>query len=224
MLFGFTISHGQTKKVENLPKYLKEPLNFGFYIGVNRADFVIHPVNYPIDTLLSIESVPKMGFNLGIIAELRLHDHVTLRFLPDLAFGERNLQYKLKTTQYGIYIVEKKVESTFIDFPLDIKYRTARINNFGAYLIGGGKYTIDLASQKGVQDKPGSEIVKLRSNDWAYEGGFGMDFYLPYFKFAIEGKLSVGIRDLLIKDSYVYSQGINKLNSKVFLFSFIFEG
>lgn len=203
---------------------MKENLNFGFYLGVNWADFIIHPINYPIDTLLSVESEPKTGFNLGMVAELRLHDYVTIRFLPDLSFSERNLQYSLNSTQYGKYVVEKKVESTILDFPLNIKYRSQRVNNFGAYVIGGAKLTYDLASQKDVKDKAGNEIVKLHRTDWAYEGGVGLDFYLPYFKFAIEGKLSVGIRDLLVKDAYVYSQGINKLNSKVFLISFIFEG
>lgn len=214
----------QTKKVENLPKYYKEKLNFGFYLGINRADFIIHPVNYIIDTLLGVESTPKSGFNLGIIAEIRLHEYITFRFLPDLAFGERNIQYTFKQGTKS-YTIDKKVESTFLDFPLNLKYRTKRLNNFSAYLVGGGRLSLDLASQKEVDtNKPGQEIVRLYKQDYAYEGGTGVEFYLPYFKFGIEAKLIVGVRNLLVKDATIYSQGINQLNSKLFLISFTFEG
>lgn len=223
-LLSFTKVNAQRKRVENIPKYTKEVLNFGVSIGVNNSDFIIHFSSSPIDSLLSIQSISQFGFNLAGVSELLLYENLTLRFTPGLSFNERRLQYKFKTDRHGTYTVDKRIESAYLDFPLGLKYRSKRVNNFGAYVIGGGKFSFDLQSEKLVRNFQGHELVKLDPKDWACEGGAGMDFYLPYFKFAIETKLSVGIKDILIKEANVYSSSISKLNSKVLLISFIFEG
>lgn len=231
ILFTFLASfysnriHAQKPAVLNLPKYDVEWLHFGFSLGVNSTDFIIHPVKdfYTFDSLKTVESEPQLGFNLGIISDLRINDYFHLRFIPDLSFAQRNLAYHFEGSDVITRV--KKVESTFLNFPINIKLQSERVNNGGAYMLAGAKYTFDLASQKGVKnDVPGQEIVKLRKNDFSYELGAGIQFYLPYFKFAIETKLSVGIKDLLIRDNTIYSQSVDKLNSKVILIAFTFEG
>jgi hypothetical protein len=219
----------------NLPKFYKQHIHFGFSIGINHTDFRIHAqpnsklytnlydsINYPKDTLTLnyITSKPETGFNLGIICDTRLHEYLRLRFLPNIAFGSRQLIYSFTGTD--TFDVKKKVESTFINFPIDLKLQSKRIGNFGAYIVGGGNYSIDLASQK--DQKADDQVVRLRSNDWYYQAGGGMDFYMPYFKFAIEAKLMVGIRNILIQDNRLFTKPIDKLNSHIFLFSFTFEG
>ncbi len=210
----------------NLPTYYKERLHFGFTIGVNRANFIIHPAPHfeRFDTLKSVESIPKYGFNLGIVSELMLHEYITLRFIPNLAFAERNLQYDFQG--FDTIVRKKSIESTFLNFPLDLKLRSKRVGNFGAYILAGGSYSLDLASKRKTvtSTDPNEQIVKLKRDDFGYEFGAGAEFYLEYFKFAIEGKLSIGTKNLLIKDNTIYSNSIDKLNSKVFLISLTFEG
>lgn len=210
----------------NLPTYYKERLHFGFTLGVNRANFIIHPAPHfeRFDTLKSVTSVPKYGFNLGIVSELMLHQYVTLRFIPNLSFAERNIQYDFQG--FDTIVRKKSIESTFLNFPLNVKLRSKRVGNFGAYILAGGSYSLDLASKRKAvtSTDPNEQIVKLKRDDFGYEVGAGAEFYLEYFKFAIEGKLSIGTRDLLIKDNTVYSNSIDKLNSKVFLISITFEG
>ncbi len=96
-------------------------------------------------------------------------------------------------------------------------------------MLGGGKYTLDLASQKDVNNTGlplSQQVVKLAKNDWGVEVGSGVDFYLPYFKFGIELKASMGLRNMLVKDPNptILSSTIDILHSKVFLISFTFEG
>lgn len=216
----------QRETVENLPKYNHETLHFGFLLGINRTDFMISPVRdfHLQDTLKAVESAPQPGFNLGIVSELRLHEYFTLRFTPDLAFSSRMLNYYFETST-DTFLLQREVESTFLNFPLTIKMRSKRLNNIGAYVVAGGRYTYDLASQKNVQNNtPGQEIVKLTKSDFGYEGGAGVEFFLPYFKFAIEGKLIVGAKNILVKEEHVFSSSIDKLNSKVFMVSLLFEG
>lgn len=221
----------QSGRPQNRAEYYSDRIHFGFYLGINRTNFQIINVNnwrsIAGDSLKTILSTPSTGFSLGIVSELRLQEYVTLRFLPDIAFGQRNLEYHFEGVD--TFDIVKKVESTFLDFPLDLKIRSKRFGNFAAYMLGGGKYTLDLASQKDVNNAGlplSQQVVKLAKNDWAIEVGSGVDFYLPYFKFGIELKASLGLRNMLIRDPSpsILSSTIDSLHSKVFLISFTFEG
>ena len=176
----------------NLPTYYDANMHFGFTIGVNRANFIIHPAPHfeRFDSLKSVQSIPKFGFSLGIVSEFRLHKYVTIRFIPNLCFAERNIQYSFEG--YDTIVRKKTIESTFLNFPIDLKLRSKRVQNFSAYLLGGGGYSLDLASKRKTQNSTNinEQIVKLKRDDFFYEMGAGAEFYLEYFKFAIEGTLS----------------------------------
>lgn len=210
----------------NLEKYYHERLHFGFSLGVNKADFIIHPVPHfeRFDSLRSVVSEPKRGFNLGIVSDLRLHKYLTLRFVPNLSFTERTLNYYFEGDDTVTRV--KTIESTFLNFPINLKLRSKRVHNFGAYILGGGAYNLDLASKRKVLNGSNikDQIVKLQRDDFCYEVGAGSEFYFQYFKFAIEAKLSVGIRNMLVHDNTIFSNSIDKLNSKVLLISITFEG
>lgn len=220
-------SAARAQGVDNMPAYYKDPLHFGFFLGVNKTNFIITPVDnlQPItgDSLKTILSKPETGFNLGIVSELRLHDYLTLRFVPDLAFAQRDIDYHFAGVD--TFDLTKKVESTFLDFPLSLKLRSKRLNNFAAYMMAGGHFVMDLASQKDVVNNvPGQEVVKILKNDFGYHAGAGVDFFLPYFKFGFEVRIALGLRNLLIQDNTIYSRAIDRLQSKVLLFSMTFEG
>ncbi len=213
---------------ENLPAYTRARVHFGFILAYNTSDFAITPIgnlsSHFNDTLKSIRSTPEGGFNLGIVSELKLTKYLKLRFVPDLAFSTRELDYSFAGVD--TFTVTKTVNSTFIDFPLDLKLISKRQKNFEAYVLAGVKYITDLASQKNVDESllGVNEVVRIIRNDYAYEAGAGIEFYLPYFKFGLEFKLSRGVRNLLIKDNTVYTQSIESLKSEVYLLSFTFEG
>ena len=221
------ISYAQKVKPLNLPTYDYERLHFGFSLGINKADFALYRANNTItpDSVLNVDCKPDWGFNLGIISDLRLHDYVTLRILPALSFQVRKLMYDIDSASNSgprkFYTAEKSAESTLLDFPINFKIRSQRLNNMSAYLLVGGKYSIDLASQAKTKDP---DILKLNKNDLCVEAGVGFDFYLEFFKLSTELKFSAGLRDRLYHESTTWSMPIDKLNSKVWLFSINFEG
>ena len=90
------------------------------------------------------------------------------------------------------------------------------------YILTGVKYSLDIASQDKINDE-GQEIVKLKENDLMGEIGFGIDFYLQYFKFSPQIKLSHGILNLISKDKTVYTQSINRLTTNGWMISLTFE-
>ena len=225
LFLGVSNTHGQKrKKPQNLVRYDFQKLHFGFTLGINELNFNIKKNSNTLtnDSLLTLLSNSQKGFNLGIVSNLRIGKFTDLRFIPTLVFGERNLNYGFIDSNGVSDERVKQIESTLIDFPIHIKYKSARYNNFRTYIISGIKYSLDVASQEKINDE-GQEIVKLKKHDLMGEIGFGFDFYLEYFKFSPQIKLSYGILNLISNDETVYTQSINSLSTKGWMFSFTFE-
>ena len=225
----------------HLPKFYKQRLHFGFTIAGNSTDFRLNPKpnsQFP-DTIIgttryrikAIYSRPAPGFAIGIVSDARIHEYVRLRFTPSISFASRKIEYYLSNaTRDSSKVFQKLVESAFIFAPLEAKIQSKRLGNFSAYVIGGGGYSLDLASRKkaaGVSSGGPNQLddnVKLKRDDFSYEGGVGAEFYLQYFKFAIEAKVTMGTINLLVRDNTIFANSIDKLKSKVFTISLTFEG
>ena len=227
LLFFFQFGNlfAQKNKVMNLQNYDNKWIHFGFLIGFNNADFRI--VNKPdfagYDSLDYIQTYRQGGFNLGIISNLHLGDYFDFRFIPTLSFSSRKLEYVFTSPTQGLLVRTKDVESTFLDFPLLMKYKSQRHNNFRAYVIGGIRYTFDMASQKDVREEPGQAIVKINDQDYGLELGVGFDFYMNYFKFSPEIRYYFGLKNMIVRSNSVFSKPIDRLTSKIILISFNFE-
>lgn len=223
----------------NLPKFYSNKMHFGFALAYNKTDFRIHTIKNSAmpDTVIggvtygmkTIYTRSDPGFALGIISDFRLHQYLRLRFTPNISFASRNLEYTLEnakrdsTKQY-----KKSVESTFIILPLELKLQSKRLDNFGAYIILGGGYTLDLVSKKKGQATGGAnqldDAVQLKRDDYFYSGGAGVDFYLQYFKLGLEVKVLQGTKNLIQPLNNIFSNSIDKINSKMAIFSITFEG
>ena len=210
---------------QNLPKYDKQYVHFGMSLGVNTMDFTIKPNKniYLSDSVYSVENYRTPGFNINIVMNYNIYDKLSLRLLPGLIFGERDLRYVIKDSDSSFSTVLMKIESNFIDLPLVLKYKSDRLNNFRVYLLGGGSFKYDLAAKDQIkpEERP---MIRLVKPDLYYEVGGGLDFFLEYFKFAIELKFVVGIRNVLIYDDSQFTSTIDRMNSKMVILSFLFEG
>lgn len=205
----------------NLPNYDRKPIHFGFLIGLNTLDFKITSKKNIDNNLFVIQSQNQKGFNLGVVTNTRLGNNFDLRFIPTLSLAERRIFYTI-TENSTLNDVYKKIESTFIEFPISLKYKSLRYNNGRAYILSGFKYSHDLASQRNIDDE-GLEIVKIKNVDLLYEIGFGLDFYLTYFKFSPELKAFFGLTNLVVNDGSIYSSSIKSLKTRGFSISFTFE-
>jgi len=242
-----TVSFAQKPKVKNDPTHDEKPLHFGFSLGINTMDFRIVSSQTGVDSAIVADVAHlQPGFHVHAISNLRLADNFDLRFTPGISFGgERQIAYKeFRTTNFLIDSADLPVvvESNFLEFPLILKYKSKRLNNFRPYLIGGLNTRVDLAATKKTwgRSKKEDNLVLVDELDFYYEIGFGIDFYLKYFKFAVELKYSVGLTDVLrtrIKkkdedgvyyvtpppEDAIYTNVIDKLYSRMFMISFHFE-
>lgn len=179
---------------------------------------------------------PQMthGFSVGIVGNLRLAKYFDLRLIPTLSFGERRIMYKIVSLQEdpingNITEVTKNINSTthstFIEFPLQVKYRSKRYNNSAAYIIAGANYKIDMASQKKYYDETSGrpKALSINRHDLAAEVGAGFDFYTGYFKLGVELKMSYGLLNVAKKDNYMFTNSFDNLRNKTFQLSFTFE-
>jgi hypothetical protein len=222
VLFSATVS-AQLPKVKNLPTYDDKVLHFGFTLGLNTMDFSIQRSMLGVqhDTIADVSRI-EPGFHVLIVSDLRLGEYFDLRFQPGISFGQRNLNFM----HDGKSINEMKVESNFLDFPLLLKYKAKRLNNFRPYLLGGFSVRYDMAAKKGY-DEQTDVYIRLKPMDFYYELGGGADFYLPYFKFSMELKLAIGMRDVLVHDPApnheIFVNSIDRLTSNLVMLSFHFE-
>lgn len=180
--------------------------------------------------LQSIYAKSSPGFGIGFVSNYRLGENLDLRFTPTLVFNDRRINYKYaEPLRFGMKesLVEKKVQATMVDFPLGVKLKSDRLNNFRAYVIGGAKYSMNIVSAKKLNDEsnpPLERFVKNKKNFLSYEAGFGLDLYFEYFKMSPEIKLSYSFNSVLEgARPNAYSAPLDRLMLRHVTFSLFFE-
>lgn len=184
---------------------------------------------YATDQLASISSPTSVGFGIGFVVNAQLTSNVDARFTPTLVFNDRLIQYNY--VQPAVYntttsMIEKKVQATVIDLPIGLKLKSDRLKNFRGYMLGGIKYSMDLASGKKTNDEAAAPIDKLIKNKksfLSYEAGIGFDIYFEYFKMSPEFKLSYSFKDIMKHESNPFMDPIQKAKLRHFTFSLFFE-
>ncbi|MGE5395684.1 MAG: porin family protein [Candidatus Saccharibacteria bacterium] len=238
-------SMAQRQVVKNLTTFDDKRLHFGFSLGLNTLDFGLQHYNVigdnpnfdpnKIETVgnQTIDASKKIradiatltpGFTVGIVTNLRLTESLDLRFLPGMSFGERKLTYNIPIEDKTGSSAKEfySIKSTFLDFPLLVKYKARRMNNQRPYLIGGPAYRIDI-SKTGQED-----LVRLKPFSTYLEAGMGWDMYLQFFRLSTELKFSFGLNNILDKgpkstQMQVYSNAFSRVTSDMFILSFHFE-
>lgn len=231
LIFFLVVAAGtqaQRFKQERYKNFDKRLFHFGFMLGFNSSDFtVFQNVNaYEQYGLKLLENDAQPGGQLGILTTMRLGTPVLrLRFIPTLSFQERLLRFSFEDTLLNKdQVSDERVNSTNLDFPLMLQFRTKRLNNFAAYVLIGGQYSIDLQSQEKASQNFIDPYIKIKRNDVQGQIGGGLEFFAPYFKFGVELKYSHGFINSFIQDNTNIANPINKLYNKVWSLSLIFEG
>lgn len=212
------------KKVSatNMPKYDRRRFHFGINIGTQLTGTAVRTIPdlralLP-DTVYSVTPVWVPGFTMGIETNMRLHENIDMRFTPQLTLSSRQLLFERPAGRVDKF----EIEGTYIEFPLYFKFKTDRIGNFRAYMLGGGKYVYDI-SNKIMAENAADYPVKFGAHDAQAEVGFGLDFYLPYFKFSAQIKGSWGFVNLHYPENNIYNRSIEGLYARSIFITFLFE-
>lgn len=209
--------------LKNQPRYDKQKLHFGFSVGMNYYDFQVNYIDnlHELTGYYNVQSVTEPGYTISIISNLRLSDNADLRFNPGFASTVRKLHFDILSPVTGERIQEtRQMESSLLEFPLELKFKSDRIGNYLLYVTGAGKYSLDLASDEDIDD---DRVFKLQSDDFGYELGFGVDIYFEYFKFSPQIKGIFGVSNLKVNDDTFLVQGIESIRTRAILINFTFE-
>ncbi len=210
------------KKVLNYQRHDEKAIHFGFCLGFNVMDFTVTNSyeHYKTDSLLSNVTNLSPGFQIQAVSAARITDNLELRFLPGVAFGQRQLMFYRNDKLYDDH---QLLESSYIELPILLKYKSKRINNYRGFLVGGLNPRFDLAKTYREED---DIYMDLKLNDLCYELGGGFDFYFPFFKLSIELRGSWGMFNVLnprITPRPEFQNAIQKLRSSVYMLSFYIE-
>lgn len=223
LLLTVNVSAQSSKGNYNFLDFNQKPYYFGITLAYNSSNFKIYQSRDFVlnDSINLVESVTGPGFNLGIVTNLKIGDHFDIRFLPTLSFAERNINYG--GTRNEASFGSRRVESVFVEMPFHARYKSVPYRDMRLFVIAGVKYAFDVASDSRARNA--DTLVKIAPNDFAFEIGAGVQFFLPYFIFSPELKFSHGLNNILLFDEDLpESNVIEKVLSRGFTVSLHFEG
>jgi len=201
----FIISQGalaqmfSKEKIKNNENFDKQLLSWGYFLGFNSYDFNF---DYNKD-LADIQVEKSVGFNVGLIGNLRINEYLDLRFEPGLSITKRNLIYHPSYFQgidYNKSDLLREVQSTYIHLPLLLKISTKRVNNIKPFIVGGFSTALNLSSNEENPDDNSVGQFRSKRGVYFYELGFGIDMYLFWFKFTPSIRGVFAFNDELIRD------------------------
>lgn len=209
LIFSFLIlsaisAIAQKERVENLPNFDKDRFHYGFYLGLNQNGFKVayKPsfVNQP-----NVIVQPSIGFNVGLIADLKLHPNINLRFEPGLVSNNKVLIFD-HIPGNDDFLREREAGNTYLHLPLIFKFSTNRLNNVRPYVLAGVSYDHNFSSNESNGDDNFAGEFRQKTTNFMYELGIGIDIYLPYFKFSPSIRGLFAINNELKYDSRTPSQ------------------
>ena len=228
----------QDRKVQNKPYIDLRPMHFGIHVGMNLQDIEFQNVGPQTVTLEDGTVLQQTidcdadrwnaGFSVGVLADLRLSNHLNLRVTPTMHFGAKHLVFRNLTDldPEGFPHEETQdLKNTYISFPVDLKFSAQRWNNYRPYLIAGVNPMINLSSKD-------QDFIMLKRFDTFLEIGLGCDLYLPFFKLIPELKFCYSLTDaldhnhpneLMDVNKRIYANAVNKGQAKMIVLTFYFE-
>lgn len=228
----------QERKVQNKPYIDLRPMHFGISVGFHMQDIELQNVgpqlitdndgNQQMQTILCDQDSWNPGFSVGVLADLRLSQHLSLRFSPTMHFGAKHLAFRnlTATDENGRPpLTTQDMKNVYISFPIDLKFAAERFNNYRPYIIGGINPMMNLSGKD-------QDYVQLKRYDMMLELGFGCDLYLPFFKLIPELKFSYSLMDAIDKGhadeltdatQRVYTNSVTSGHAKMITLTFYFE-
>ncbi|HMB64244.1 MAG TPA: porin family protein [Eudoraea sp.] len=220
LLFGYSLkAQFNEKPIINLENEDKAFLNWGYYLGFNQYDFKFEYENDLEDILVK----KSLGFNVGLIGEMRINEFLDLRFEPGLFYTQRTLGFPGFVEENEAI---REVKSTYINFPLLLKVSTKRFGNWKPYIIGGGAIVLNLGSNEDALDDNSSGTFRMKHNVYNYELGFGIDFYTEYFKFSPSIRGVFAFSDEVVRDNdpnSPWTGNIDAMRTRGIFVNFTFE-
>ena len=228
----------QERQLQNKPYVDLRPLHFGILVGMHAQDIELENVGpqtivsadgtQTVQTILCDEDKWNPGLTVGVLADWRINNHLSLRTTPSMHFGAKHLVFRnLSLPDDKGRPTEKTqdLKNTYISFPVDLKFSAQRFNNYRPYLMAGINPMINLTGKD-------QDYVRLKRYDMMLEVGLGCDLYLPFFKLIPELKFCYSLTNCIDKNHAAelqdanmraYTNSVARGQNKMIVLTFYFE-
>ncbi|MGO2102552.1 MAG: porin family protein [Psychroflexus halocasei] len=206
------------EKIRNRENVDKKRWSWGYYLGFNNYGFKIDYIDQN-----EIDVTRNIGFNVGLVGNLRINEYIDIRLEPGVVFANRNLEFPNLTETFER---EREVKSSYVHIPLLIKFSSKRINNFKPFLVGGASVSHNLSSNENNPNDNSAGEFRMKTNVANLEVGFGIDFYFEYFKFTPSIRGIFAITDELVQDNDLnspWTSEIDSMKSRGLFINFTFQ-
>ncbi len=227
-VFGSYMPDAQARpneKIMNRPYADLKKWHLGFSIGMCMQDLKFtHSGFVTPEGEQWFAEIPAWspGINVQVLADLRLHQYLNLRFTPGMSFSFKNVEMRDWVSGASH---RQDLKSVYVLLPVDLKISGDRLHNSRPYVTVGAMGAFDVSKKR-------SDYLMFNTADAYLTVGLGCDFYLPFFKFNPEIKFCFGLADILRHDRpdlddnpemYKITQSLSKVKSNMFMITFYFE-
>lgn len=194
---------------KHLERYDDKTIHYGFFFAapVSRFSVTHSPAFLTADSAYRIYSPNRGNFRVGFVINTFINNRFDLRFTPSVSLLSREVVYDYPG---GSSKTETR-ESTWLDFPLLLKYKSERRNNSRMYLLAGGTFSFETNVRKN-ESQAQSRLI-TGNTDFALEYGIGFEQFFEFFKFAPELRFSHGLVNLYRPSTNAAGIGIKKLTT-----------
>lgn len=211
------------ERLVNLENFDKRFVSWGYFLGFNSYDFKFEYQNQATDQNTDVLVEGQAGFNVGLIGDMRINNYINLRLEPGLYFTQRNLTFPNFEEEKDFL---REVKSTYIHIPLLVKFSTKRLNNIKPFVVTGVSTSFNLSSNETNPEDNFEARFRMTNNTNYWEIGFGVDFYLFYFKFTPSIRGVFALSDELVRDedpNSPWTGNIGRMSSRAVFINFTFQ-
>ena len=120
----------------------------------------------------------------------------------------------------------REIGSTYLHVPLLLKFSTDRYKNIRPYVLAGISYDHNFSSNEANQDDNSAGEFRMKTHNFMYEVGIGIDIYWYFFKFSPSIRGVFGFNDELIRDNNPdspWTGNVESMKTRAVLINFTFH-
>ena len=193
-----------------MPNIANDPKKKSWIEVPENSDFPIQ--NIPFGVFITKEDVITIGTRIGNCA-------IDMGALQQLGYFEG--------IDFNNSDLIREVSSTYIHFPLLLKFSAKRFNNIKPFVVGGFSAALNLSSNEENPDDNAVGQFRTKRGMLFYELGIGIDLYLFYFKFTPSIRGVFAINDELIRDNddanSPWTSNVHSMKTRGLFINFTFQ-
>ncbi len=201
--------------------YDNQKITYGFSIGLHTSSYQVKYSNKfvspKLDSVTQVQPIFSPGFSLGFLVNYKINEFLDFRVMPKAGFYVEKLYYYFTNSPTQ----SQTIESTLLEFPLLVKYKSVRRGNVRMYMIGGITPAFEASGKNDIGNS--SAGLSIQKHNLSLDAGIGFDFYFPLFKLSQEIRFSRGISNMLGSQYTVYQAPLSRLNTNTISVYWIFQ-